>query len=208
MASFQNKVFAILGGASGMGLATTQILLARQAQVAVFDVSADNLSGLQTILPAEQSGNCIVTRGDVIDDDAVEGFLVEAKSRFKRLDGVANFAGTPCHELGTEAIWQTSQMEYQFIMDINVKGLFNVLSTCLQPGLLEDNSSVVHIGSIFSVQGFRNGAIFAASKHAALGMVRSAAKETDGKIRVNCILPYVSPVCSSQSRTDIRQWRS
>ena len=48
MAAFQNRVFAILGGASGMGLETVQILLARQARVAVFDISAENLRGLQT----------------------------------------------------------------------------------------------------------------------------------------------------------------
>ena len=163
--------------------------------MAVFDISAENLHRLQANLPPEQSANCIVTSGSVTDESAVEGFLVDTKSHFKRLDGVTNFAGTPGHELGTESVWQARQEEYQFIMDINVKGLFNVLSVSLRPGFLEDNSSVVHIGSVFSVQGFKNGAVFAASKHAALGMVRSAAKETNGRTRVNCVLPYVLP-CS------------
>lgn len=90
-----------------------------------------------------------------------------------------------------EEVWRTMQREYQFIMDINVMGLFHVLSVSLRPGFLDENSSVVHIGSMFSLQGFKNGAVFAASKHAALGMVRSAAKETNGNIRVNCVLPYV-----------------
>lgn len=135
----------------------------------------------------------MVKTGNVTDEAAVESFLMEAKSRFGRLNGVSNFAGTPGHELGTEAVWQTQLAKYQFIMDINVKGLFNVLSVSLRPGFLEDNSSVVHIGSMFSMQGFKNGAVFAASKHAALGMVRSTAKKTNGKTRVNCILPCVSP---------------
>lgn len=176
-----------------MGLATAQILLARQARVAVFDSSADKLHRFHTEIPAEQRGNFMVTTGNVTEEAVVEKFLMEAKSRFGRLNGVANFAGTPGHELGTEAVWHTRLAEYQFIMDINVKGLFNVLSVSLRPGFLEDNSSVVHIGSMFSMQGFKNGAVFAASKHAALGMVRSTAKETNGKTRVNCVLPYVSP---------------
>lgn len=191
MASLQDQVIAIFGGASGMGLATTRILLARQVRVAVFDISTDNLHRFYTGLPAEQNDKCMVTTGNVTDGAAVESFLIEAKSRFGRLNGVANFAGTPGHELGTEEVWKTTQSEYQFIMDINVKGLFHVLSVSLRPGFLDENSSVVHVGSMFSLQGFKNGAVFAASKHAALGMVRSAAKETNGNIRVNCVLPYV-----------------
>lgn len=84
MASLQNQVVAILGGASGMGLATSQILLARRARVAVFDISTDNLQRFYTGLPAEQSDNCMVTTGNVTDKAAVESFLIEAKSRFGR----------------------------------------------------------------------------------------------------------------------------
>lgn len=74
-------------------------------------------------------------------------------------------------------------------MDVNVRGMFNVFTVSLRPGFLEDGSSLVHIGSMFSLQGFKNGAVYAASKHAALGMVRSAAKDTGSRTRVNCILP-------------------
>lgn len=150
----------------------------------------------------------MVTTGNVTDEVAVESFLMEAKSHFGRLNGVANFAGTPGHELGIEEVWKATQSEYQLIMDINVKGLFHVLSVSLRPGFLDDNSSVVHIGSMFSLQGFKNGAVFAASKHAALGMVRSVAKETNGNIRVNCILPYISLFASCQSMIEIIQWCS
>lgn len=191
MTSVQDQVFAIIGGASGMGLATAQLLLSRQARVAVCDISADKLHKFNAGLSADQNSNCMIRAADTRDESTIGSFLTAAKSQFGRLNGVANFSGTPGHELGTEAIWQTSHEEYQFIMDVNVKGLFNVLSTSLSPGFLEDSSSIVHVGSMFSLQGFKNGAVFAASKHAALGMVRSAAKETNGRTRVNCILPYV-----------------
>lgn len=74
-------------------------------------------------------------------------------------------------------------------MDVNVRGMFNVFTVSLCPGFLEDGSSLVHIGSMFSLQGFKNGAVYAASKHAALGMVRSTAKEMGSRARVSCILP-------------------
>lgn len=207
MASMQNKVFAIFGGASGMGLVTAQSLLTRGAQLAVSDISADNLNRFHAGLPADQASNCMVQTGSVTDESAVEAILTQTKSRFGKLNGVANYAGVPGHELGTEAIWQTSQEEYQHIMVVNVRGIFNVLSISLRAGFLEDGSSVVHIGSMFSFQGFKNGSVYAASKHAALGMVRSAAKEMGARVRVNCILPYaVLPYFGLAVIVDKLQW--
>jgi NAD(P)-dependent dehydrogenase (short-subunit alcohol dehydrogenase family) len=168
-----NSSFVIIGGASGMGLATVHTLLARGAKVAVCDISNKNLEALVASLPANDSPNCFAKPVDVTDRPALHSFLHEAKAHFGKLNGLANFAGTGGHGLGTAAVWQTSEDEYDYIMDLNVRGLYNVLSTSLVPGFLEDEASVVHIGSIFSQKGFMNGAVFAASKHAALGLVRS-----------------------------------
>ena len=50
----------------------------------------------------------------------------------------------------------------------------------------------MHIASMFGERGYKNGAVFVASKHAAVGMVKSAALEAAPRgIRVNCVLPYV-----------------
>jgi NAD(P)-dependent dehydrogenase (short-subunit alcohol dehydrogenase family) len=181
--------YVIIGGASGMGLATVQTFLARGSEVAVCDISEENLETLLAHLAPEASSKCFAKPVDVTDRSAVNIFFHAAKEHFGKLNGIANFAGTGGHGLGTDAVWQTSEDEYNFIMDLNVKGLFNVLSSALVPGFLSEHASVVHIGSIFSEKGFLNGAVFAASKHAALGMVRSAAKETKGRVRVNCVLP-------------------
>lgn len=187
--SITNLAYVIIGGASGMGLATVHTLLSRGAQVAVCDISENNLGILLASLSTDNSSKCFARTVDVTDRSAIDSFLHAAKERFGSLNGIANFAGTGGHGLGTEAVWQTSEDEYNFIMNLNVRGLFNVLSSALVPGFLADHASVLHVGSIFSQKGFLNGAVFAASKHAALGMVRSAAKETEGRIRVNCVLP-------------------
>ncbi|KAK9311390.1 hypothetical protein V1524DRAFT_49946 [Lipomyces starkeyi] len=81
--------------------------------------------------------------------------------------------------------------EYDFFLNLNVKGLFNMPTESLKPVFLAPHASFVHIGNMFSLQGYKNGAVFAASKHAVLGMVRSAAKETGDRVRVNCVLPGV-----------------
>ncbi|KAK9365068.1 hypothetical protein V1509DRAFT_634284 [Lipomyces kononenkoae] len=186
-----SKVILVTGAASGMGLATAKLLLEKGGRVAMCDINQSGLQQVISTLETEQRSRAFPQVVDVRDPTAVRDSLEKAKSYFGTLDGIANFAGTGGHGLGTEAIWETSVEEYDFILNLNVKGLFNILKESLRPGFLAPGASVVHIGSIFSLQGFKNGAVFAASKHAALGMVRSAAKETGDRVRVNCILPGV-----------------
>jgi NAD(P)-dependent dehydrogenase (short-subunit alcohol dehydrogenase family) len=59
----------------------------------------------------------------------------------------------------------------------------------MKPGVLSDGASFVQVRSMFSIQGFEKGAIYSASKHAVLGLVRSAAKDGKDRVRVNCVLP-------------------
>ncbi|OJJ29959.1 hypothetical protein ASPWEDRAFT_188360 [Aspergillus wentii DTO 134E9] len=197
-----NKVYLIIGSASGMGLATAKSLLSQGARLAVCDISESNLDALVTSLPASQQTNILARAVDVVNASVIRDFLQSAKAHFGRLDGIANFAGTPGHELGTEGIWETSVAEYDYIMNVNVRGLFNVLNVACAPGFMEDGASIVHIGSIFSVQGFKNGAVFAASKHAAVGMIKSVAKEMGERLRVNCILPGVIDTPMHQANLD------
>jgi len=80
-------------------------------------------------------------------------------------------------------------------MDLNVKGLFNVLGEALMSGFLEEPGSVVHVASMFAERGYYEGAVFAASKHAAVGMVKSDAREAgERRIRVNVVMPRVTSI--------------
>uniref|UniRef100_A0A060TAN5 ARAD1B01848p n=1 Tax=Blastobotrys adeninivorans TaxID=409370 RepID=A0A060TAN5_BLAAD len=186
------RVYSIIGGASGMGLATAQTLLKSGHQIAVGDINQKSLDAFVQSLSADEKDRVLAAVVNVTDKDAVKDFLGKSRQKYGKLDGVANFAGVPGHELGTEGVWETTPEEYNHIMDCNVRGPYNVLNESLKPGFLEKGASVVHVGSMFSLQGFKNGAVFAASKHAALGMVKSAAKEVGQRdIRVNCVLPGV-----------------
>ncbi|KAM0279438.1 hypothetical protein ACHAQH_004598 [Verticillium albo-atrum] len=189
MSSSNGKVIIIAGSASGMGLETARILLSEGAQVGMCDLNGQALNEIHQELPAEQQQKVLTGSVDVTNRETVKAFLEKVKSHFGHVDGVANFAGTGGHELGTEAVWETSDKEFDFIINLNVKGAFNVLAESLKPGFLSHKGSFVHVGSMFSLQGFYNGAVFAASKHASLGMVRSAAKEVGDRARVNCVLP-------------------
>ncbi|KAK2767311.1 short chain dehydrogenase reductase family superfamily [Colletotrichum kahawae] len=189
---FADKVIVIAGSASGMGLATSKTLISKGAKVAMCDLNGKSLEDFRKELDPQIQSRVLVKSVNVISRQGVKSFLEETKAHFGKIDGVANFAGTGGHELGTQSIWETSDEEFQFIAVLNIKGAFNFLAESLKPGVLTDGGSFVHVGSMFSTQGFLRGAVFAGSKHASLGMVRSAAKEVGGRARVNCVLPTCS----------------
>lgn len=176
-----------------MGLATSQLLLHRGARVAMCDINASNLSSAVAALPADQQARVIAQTVDVTDRASVHDALSNTTRHFgrERIDGVANFAGTGGRRLGLEMIWETAAEEAAFILDLNVKGLYHVLAEALRPGVLQEHGgSVVHVGSMFSERGFKGGAVFAASKAAAVGMMKSAALEVAERgVRVNAVLP-------------------
>ncbi|KAI8314697.1 hypothetical protein K4K61_004062 [Colletotrichum sp. SAR11_59] len=159
--SFADRVIVVAGSASGMGLATSKTLISKGAKVAMCDLNGKSLGNFRNELDPEIQSRVLVKSVDVISRQGVKGFLDETKAHFGKIDGVANFAGTGGHELGTQSIWETSDEEFQFIVDLNIKGAFTFLAESLKPGVLADSGSFVHVGT----------------------------KEVGGRARVNCVLP-------------------
>jgi NAD(P)-dependent dehydrogenase (short-subunit alcohol dehydrogenase family) len=173
-----------------MGLATATLLLACGALLGLCDMNQAGLSKVLDGLDDNQRNRILATAVDITNRSAVASFLQSTKERFGRIDGVANFAGVAGHRLGHEPIWEIKDPEFDFIMDVNVRGIFHILSEALKPGLLEEPGTIVHAASMFAERGFSKGAIYSASKHAGIGMVKSAAIEAGRRgIRVNAILP-------------------
>jgi len=190
MSSISGKVFVVTGSASGIGLATTTTLLARGALLGLCDLSQDGLSELVNGLNDDQKKRVVSGAVDITDRTAVASFLRLTKEHFGKIDGIANIAGTAGHKLGHHEIWEIDEKEYDFVMDINVKGIFNILSETLKPGLLQGPGSIVHTASMFAERGFSKGAVYSTSKHAGIGMIKSAAIEGGKRgIRVNSVMP-------------------
>lgn len=188
--SFAGKVFVITGGGSGIGLATASTLLARGALLALCDVNEEGLSKFIGELDENQRSRVITDPVDITKRSAVQSFLSKTKKHFGKIDGVANIAGTAGHNLGHEEIWEVDDKEFDFVMGINVRGIFNVLSEALKPGLLEGPGSIVHIASMYAERGFAKGSVYSTSKHAGIGMAKSAAIEAGKRgIRVNVVMP-------------------
>lgn len=178
------------GAASGIGVATAQVLLARGASVGLIDVNASSLEKFYGSLDADQQDQTITRVLDVADRQAVKNFLETTKRHFGHLNGVANVAGVNGREMGSHELWQSSDEEYDHVMDTNVRGIFNVAREALKPGFLEPFSSIVNVSSLYGIKGAPLSSIYCTSKHAVIGMTRAAAYEVGKRnIRVNAVCP-------------------
>ncbi|KAL6822583.1 3-alpha--hydroxysteroid dehydrogenase [Trichoderma sp. SZMC 28015] len=187
MANLDGKVFAVTGGASGIGRETALLLIRRGAIVSVCDIHEANLKQLEHDLQ-DQQHRLYSQRVDVRNRREVEDWIQETVSRFGRLDGGANLAGVIPKSHNVAHVVAQDDEEWDVVFDINVKGVMNCMRAVIP--YLKDGGSIINAGSGLSLQGRDAAAAYAASKHAVVGLTRSVAKEVGGEgIRVNCVAP-------------------
>lgn len=204
MASLVNKVFCVTGAASGMGLATAKLLLSSGASLSLTDINGKMLAEFYDSLETSHRNRVITKAIDITDKSSVEDFLETTKNQFGKVHGVANVAGTCGKLMGSHQVWQTTDEEYDLVMDTNVRGVFNFLRGSLKPGFLEPSASIVNVSSLYGIKGAPQSGPYCASKHAIIGLTKSAAYEAGSRdIRVNAVCPYVHSLVSS-SKTKLQ----
>ncbi|HEX4010515.1 MAG TPA: SDR family NAD(P)-dependent oxidoreductase [Solirubrobacteraceae bacterium] len=176
------KAALITGGAGSIGLATAQAFVAAGAEVLIVDLDPAQLERAAAQIGSDAVASAVC---DVTDPADVERAVADAVSRFGKLDVAFANAGVfgvvaPVSEYPVDV--------FQRVMNVNVTGSFlvaqHVLRVMGRGGSLIINSSVV---GLTSDQGI---AAYATSKHAVVGLMRTAAKEMAPKgIRVNTIHP-------------------
>ncbi|KAH8688740.1 oxidoreductase [Talaromyces proteolyticus] len=189
-APLANKAFIITGGAAGIGLSTVKTLLSRGAALGVCDIHEENLRSAFNSLSESEKSRVLFQKLNVTDRTQVKDFLAATKKQFHQVHGVANIAGVTGKSFGVQKLWDVPMDEYDFVMDVNVRGSFNFVAEALRPGFLEEGSSIVNVGSVASLRGYDKGAVYPVSKHAVIGLTKGAAKEGGSReIRVNAVLP-------------------
>ncbi|PNH31049.1 hypothetical protein VD0002_g1081 [Verticillium dahliae] len=186
---FAGKVIALTGAASGIGLATSHLLAGRGARLALADVQEKGLlEAKSAILEAHPNSELSITVLDVRDCDAVEIWTTDTASHFGRLDGAANLAGVIPKSIGIKPLSEQDLDEWDFVQGVNLTGVMHCLRVQLK--IINDGGSIVNASSIAGLTGRANNAAYTASKHAVVGLTRSAAKEVGARqVRVNAICP-------------------
>jgi len=178
------KVALITGAASGIGLATAELFIAEGASVVMADVQAEQLKSEATRL----GERAISIAMDVTKSDETKRAVELAVGRFGRLDILFANAGVGY----SGAIVNTSDDDWDAVMDVNAKGTFISCRESVRQMLAQSPSggSIIINGSISGLAGIPNQAPYAPSKGAVVQMTRQLAVEYAAKgIRVNCICP-------------------
>ena len=186
LADLSGKTILVTGASSGIGAATALALGRAGAKVALAARRLEALEGLVAQIRAA-GGEAIAIRTDVTIEADIQNAVATTVAHFGRLDGAFNNAGVlgkvaPIHELGTA--------DFAEVMQANVFGVFWSLKHEMAAMLKTGGGSIVNTASVVAQIGFANFAAYTASKHAVLGLTRSAALEGfQHGIRVNAVNP-------------------
>lgn len=183
MGRMDGKVVVITGAAHGIGLAAAERFAAEGAKLLLVD-----LDGAALRDAAERLGPAVSTLAlDVTEDASAERYVAEALERHGRLDAAVLNAGV---EGEVAPIGRASLATYDRVMAVNVRAVWLGLSALMPAMRARGGGSIVVTSSIAGLKGTPNLAPYTASKHAVIGLVKSAAAEgaPDG-VRVNTVNP-------------------
>jgi NAD(P)-dependent dehydrogenase (short-subunit alcohol dehydrogenase family) len=179
------RVAVVTGAAGVIGSATIRLLAERGARIVAVDRKREDLQGAINDLPT--SAQALAVTADVTDEDEVTEYVRAAVDRFGTIDVFYNNAGV---EGDIKPITDYPLETFRRVIDVNVVGVFLGMKHVLPVMLKQNSGSIINTASIAGLMGSPQIAVYSASKHAVIGLTRSAAWECTGTgVRVNCVCP-------------------
>lgn len=186
MSSFANKVVLITGAGSGIGRAAALSFAKDGAMLILSDINEEGLQ--ETGSMAEEAGGQVSLHlCNVAKPAEVKDMVEKGVSTFGRLDVAINNAGIGAPHMPSA---QLPHEAWDLVIAVNQSGVFYCMQYELQQMQEQGHGIMLNVASIAGLKGFPMQMAYAASKHAVVGMTKSAALEyAKTGIRINALCP-------------------
>jgi len=180
-------VALITGGGTGIGRACALQFSREGARVAVAGRRREPLAAVAAEIQAA-GGQALSASCDVAKSDQVERTIREVVAQFGALHVLVNNAGI----LHVGSVEETSEAEWDRLMDVDLKGVFLVSRAALPELRKSGRGAIVNIGSVLGLVGMKKRAAYAAAKGGVTMLTKAMALDhAQEGIRVNCICPAI-----------------
>lgn len=197
-----NKVALVTGASRGIGKEIALILASNGATV-VINYNGSKARATQVLEEIEsKNGKAIIYQADVSDFNQVKQMVSDIKKEFANIHILVNNAGITKDNL----ILRMSEDEFNDVIDINLKGVFNCLRHISPIMLKQKYGRIINISSIVGLHGNAGQVNYSAAKAGVIGMTKSLAKELGSRgITVNAVAPgYIDTDMTKVLKDDLK----
>jgi 3-oxoacyl-[acyl-carrier protein] reductase len=180
---FKGRAAVVTGGATGIGLAIAQRLIASGGRISIWDRDAAALEKARATLGPATDTRVV----DVADAASVDAAATQTASAMGRIDALVCSAGITGPNSTT---WEYPVDAWRQVIDVNLNGVFYCNRAIVPVMLKRDYGRIVNIASVAGKEGNPNAPAYSASKAGVIGLTKSLGKELARTgIRVNCVTP-------------------
>ena len=207
MKLLEGKTVIITGASRGIGKGIAEVFAKQGANIAFTYRSSDEKAN---ILETELSANGCKVKGyksDASDFEAAQQLAANVIDEFGSIDVLVNNAGITKDGL----LMRMSEEDFDNVMNINMKSVFNMTKAVLRPMLKQKKGSIINMSSVVGVKGNAGQANYSASKAAINGFTKSTALELGSRnIRCNAIAPgfIETEMTEALGEEQVQEWRN
>jgi 3-oxoacyl-[acyl-carrier protein] reductase len=206
MKLLEGKVAIITGASRGIGKGIAELFAAQGAHVAFTYASSDEKARALEAELNQLGGKSKGYKSDASDFNAAAALVDEVVKEFGTVDILVNNAGITRDNL----LMRMSEEQWDEIMTVNLKSVFNLTKAVIKPMLKVRNGSIINMSSVVGVKGNAGQSNYAASKAGIIGFTKSVAAELGSRnIRCNAIAPgfIETEMTGALDEKVVQQWR-
>ena len=190
MKNLDERVVIVTGGSGGIGIVASELMANRGAHVVLAELDGDRAE-IEAKRLSSQGLKVTAIQTDVANKESVQAMVQKVTDQLGRIDGLVNnaamFSRVPMSRVGSLEI---PEAEWDKMMEINVKGVWNVCSAVAPVMKAQNYGKIVNISSGTALKGSPSRIHYVTSKAAVIGYTKSLAMEVgEHNVYVNCIAP-------------------